>query len=314
MKRNKGFTLIELLVVVAIIALLISILLPSLGRARELAKQAVCRSNLRGIGQAMTIYSNDNREFYPVAPSPAATGGVGSQSLPVQYIGNLGFNQTTQPTSLSSGAPVHPSRSLFLLIIGGQSTPQQFVCPSASETADDLRNRLNATTVSAAQPGFTRFDFLGYGNLSYGYIMPYGNNARPTTNLDTRMPLGADKGPYFAAGQTDANTRWQRDAVAAQPIIPPAFAADLPTALRGSNDQWRPYNSRNHSGEGQVVLYVDGHADFVRRPIEGVNNDNIYNYYTNDNNQLESLTGRAGGIQANDTGGPRNDTDSFIVP
>ena len=63
--KRKGFTLIELLVVVAIIALLISILLPSLARARELAKRAVCRANMRGIGQSCYIYSNDYEDTFP---------------------------------------------------------------------------------------------------------------------------------------------------------------------------------------------------------------------------------------------------------
>ena len=66
MKRSKGFTLIELLVVVAIIALLVSILLPALGKARELARQAVCMANLRGIGQAIAMYKHGNNDCFPV--------------------------------------------------------------------------------------------------------------------------------------------------------------------------------------------------------------------------------------------------------
>jgi len=65
----RGFTLIELLVVVAIIALLIAILLPSLRRAREQAKCTLCLSNLRQIGIGMTIYASDHRGWLPVGPA-----------------------------------------------------------------------------------------------------------------------------------------------------------------------------------------------------------------------------------------------------
>jgi len=63
-KRRTGFTLIELLVVVSIIALLISILLPALGKAREQAKAAICLSNLRQIGLASETYLVDNDGRY----------------------------------------------------------------------------------------------------------------------------------------------------------------------------------------------------------------------------------------------------------
>lgn len=63
--QRKGFTLIELLVVIAIITLLISILLPSLKKAQELAKGAVCASNLRNLGTAYALYCNDSEGILP---------------------------------------------------------------------------------------------------------------------------------------------------------------------------------------------------------------------------------------------------------
>src|SRR5205823_7627976 len=60
---DRGFTLVELLVVIGIIALLISILLPSLRKARESARTAACLSNLRQIGQGSAIYASQFKGY-----------------------------------------------------------------------------------------------------------------------------------------------------------------------------------------------------------------------------------------------------------
>ncbi|MBC7288326.1 MAG: DUF1559 domain-containing protein [Armatimonadetes bacterium] len=74
---QRGFTLIELLVVIAIIAILAAILFPVFAKAREKARQATCQSNLKQIGLALAMYSQDYDEkvcfCYQYEPQPGAT-------------------------------------------------------------------------------------------------------------------------------------------------------------------------------------------------------------------------------------------------
>ena len=146
MKKIKAFTLIEMLVVVAIIALLIAILLPSLARARELARQTICGTNMKEIGTTFYIYQSDNLDDFPTVAHHKESG----QTAPVVfYIENLGGGAGGAPgdperDQISSepndprygdGTPgstkISTTRSLWLLVRTGEVIPKQFVCPTA---------------------------------------------------------------------------------------------------------------------------------------------------------------------------------------
>lgn len=80
---RRGFTLIELLVVIAIIALLAAILFPVLAQAREKAKQSMCMSNMKQIGHALVMYTDDNDDTFPTNFWDAPPIGVGGHDSPL---------------------------------------------------------------------------------------------------------------------------------------------------------------------------------------------------------------------------------------
>ena len=73
MRNRNAFTLVELLVVIALITILLAILLPVLGRAREQARRVQCASNLRQITNAWMMYADNNQGLLPAAAAKIAT-------------------------------------------------------------------------------------------------------------------------------------------------------------------------------------------------------------------------------------------------
>lgn len=121
--RREGFTLIELLVVIAIIAILASLLLPTLTRAQEQARRIKCTSNLRQLGLSWLMYSGDNNDR---VPNNGYVNGGGSASAPMWIQGHL--NHTRSPADLTNQTlVVNPRYAQFAPYL---SSTAVYKCPS----------------------------------------------------------------------------------------------------------------------------------------------------------------------------------------
>jgi prepilin-type N-terminal cleavage/methylation domain-containing protein len=252
--KSKGFTLIELLVVVAIIALLIAILLPSLARARELARRSVCGSQLKQIGTALNVYAKDNNEKFPTIQSPGAAshqmrGGDMNQAAGGQSpLRNLGagvdnpFARSSNP--ITSVNVRTPSSNLWLLNSYGLATPQIFVCPSVKDKAA-ASDPLNDEGSAQAPKYYSDFYTDSKAGLLFAYSFQY-----PFTSWGTNVR------PGFVIGADENN-------------------GSNPESAHASANE-KEARSTNHLLEGQNVLKVDASVAFEPSVHVGLEGDNIY--------------------------------------
>ena len=245
---RKGFTLVELLVVIGIIALLISILLPSLNRARETANRVKCGSNLRQIGQAILLYSNENKGAYPRTKYNA-----GSNANSYHVDGNPGT--TVVDDFKSAGWSTYendPIMAMFLLIRTQDITAEVFVCPSSNDEKDTYGTAAGANAQNKGS-------FTAKKNFSYSISQPYPNTAAVNSGYRWNSTLGAE---FAVAG--DIN-----------PGNDNGYSVGSANENSSAKDMQKA-NSPNHQGAGENVLYGDGHVEFQQNPFCGTKRDCIY--------------------------------------
>jgi prepilin-type processing-associated H-X9-DG protein/prepilin-type N-terminal cleavage/methylation domain-containing protein len=155
-RSSGGFTLVELLVVIGIIAVLISVLLPALSKARKQAQAVTCLSQLKQIGLGMSLYAQANRDFMPYAKfNPTATDKVNYSDA---------FSNSTDSTK-----PVFHWFSAVSKYMGKESKVDTNITASDVGLADTVARVLKSCPDWASQEITERTSTTGYGMNVYAF-------------------------------------------------------------------------------------------------------------------------------------------------
>src|SRR5687768_12830191 len=147
-RRAHAFTLVELLVVIGIVAVLVGILLPVMGKARESARWTACLSNLRQIHATFYMYALENRDQVPMGYRR-----VNPTQQPAKGFNSMVYSGTTGKYCLFG----------ILYMNGRMREPEVFFCPSNLDPQSNLQSETNPWPPGPDGPSPTVNSFAGYG-------------------------------------------------------------------------------------------------------------------------------------------------------
>ncbi len=243
--KGNGFTLIELLVVIAIIAVLIGLLLPALGHARETARVTVCLSNLRSQGQTIGSYTLENKDATP--PRLLLRDELdanGNYSLTKTLINRFLAQWMGQPFPREPGTPLFRPQGMWR-------------CPEITEETEDFR--LNHSGRLHHAPNEYLFGILDYETPT----------SRPYVSIDAAP--GWETTSYAKVWPKYTNPQHPGDVVAlmdnVQTYIPSHMHFDASESYARSvhvidrPTEFDIENNGSHSKLGvRPAVFVDGHA------------------------------------------------------
>ena len=225
-KRRPAFTLVELLVVIGIIALLMSILLPALNKARENARQVKCANNERQIWMACLMYANDNKDQLPIPPRVENTGQeaiIPGEAIVMDPNGNIGgiydYNQGTLWSYISKSV---------------QARKDVFNCPTDLDAFRPVSRNSTINQTASYERNFT-----------------YSWNAQlrgSETHGDDNHPTGIRLASIVMPGQKIA-------------LVEEAYPNDGCAFLSGGNDADDQLSNRHLKRANQG--FADGHVECI---------------------------------------------------
>jgi prepilin-type N-terminal cleavage/methylation domain-containing protein/prepilin-type processing-associated H-X9-DG protein len=283
MRKLRAFTLVELLVVIGIIALLISILLPTLGRARKSANSVKCLSNLRQVGTAFQLYAADFRGKFPVVrqDTPDNTGQPGGPSAATfniwwtdtiaPYVSKVARATSSTATSLDEvrqtvlwGCPEWTGRNATLNqydtgygMNGQVTTMPDYPTPTTPGYPNTPKEEYAMRWLPATYPG----KYYSFGSVRMG----------------AERVLVADSVIWFLNANATAGNVGE-DALPGQPLNPSTLSAAVTRTPKGLMDfdmfrhgkiSDKDDGTYRKFANGKVAcnaVYFDGHAETITGP------------------------------------------------